>query len=267
MHATASAPNRSTTSLTISFGLINIPVSVYTATVDTKTVRHEFTKDGHPVGRKLVDKVTGDEVAYGDIIKAVEHGSVLVPLDDDEIAEATGHESGVAPIVGRIPLASLATDFITEKVYQLRPKSDKKVKTANDKAFALLVETLAASDEAALVKVSIRGAVARWGAVTPDGYLRILHSADQVREALPLPDADLSDAELALAKQLLAAIPSVDVTALRDESSELVEEFVATKAEALAAGGEVVAPVKVEAPSPYDLLSQIQASMASVTAA
>lgn len=261
LHATADVPVRSTASITVSFGLINIPLSVYTATVETRTVRKEFTPEGHPVGRKLYNKETGADVEYADVVKMVEHDGLLVPLTDDEIAEATGHESGIAPIVGRVSLEALGAQFVTEKVYQLRPKSDKKVKTATDRAFTLLTETLAATNEAAMVRVSIRGAVARWGAITPDGLLRIVHSADQVRKMLPMPEVEVSATELDLARQLLGAIPAVDVSALRDDSSERVAEYVATKASAMVAGGEVAAPTKiVPMNTPVDLLAQLLAS-------
>lgn len=268
MHSTAPAPTRSTTSFVLSFGLLNIPVSLYTTITDTRVARKEFTADGHPVGRKMYDKETGADVAYGDIVKMVEIDGVAVALSDEEIAEATGHVSGVAPIVGRVSMSELNNDFIVETVYQLRPKSDKKSQSAANRAFVLLMQTLENSDEAALVRISIRGAVAKWGAVTPDGYLRIVHSADQVRSALPMPDVEVSAKEAELAAQLLAAIPTVSVSELRDDSSERVAEFVEAKIASLS--GITVAHRPTAESSGVlveDMFAQLEASLTAAKVA
>jgi non-homologous end joining protein Ku len=267
MHATAPVPNRSTSSFVVSFGLINIPVSVYATTVETKVARKEFTADGHAVGRKPYDKETGADVQFGDIVKMVEVGGATVPLSDEEIAEATGHVAGVAPIVGRVSIAELNSDFISERVYQLRPKSDKKAQKASDRAFALLVATLKETDEAALVRVSIRGTVARWGAITPDGYLRIVHSADQVKASLPMPDSAVTDKETELAKALLGAIPMLSVADLRDDSSERVAAYVDDKLAVLAGTGALLTePTALPAAAVDDIYSQLQASMDALVA-
>lgn len=267
MHATAPVPNRSTSSFVVSFGLINIPVSVYTTITDTKVARKEFTADGHPVGRKAYDKVTGADVQTGDVVKMVEVGGATVPLSDAEIADATGHVAGIAPIVGRVPMAELNSSFITDVVYQLRPKNDKKVQAASNRAFALLTTTLKETDEAALVRVSIRGSVAKWGAITPDGYLRIVHSADQVRAALPMPDTAVSEKETELAKALLSAIPTVAVEDLRDDSSERVAAYVDEKLAALTGTGALLTEPTVLAPAVVDdIYAQLQASMDALVA-
>ena len=69
MHATATAPTRSITSTVISFGLVNIPVSLYAATEETRIQRKEFTQMGNPVGRKMYDKVTGEDVEYRVLVR------------------------------------------------------------------------------------------------------------------------------------------------------------------------------------------------------
>jgi non-homologous end joining protein Ku len=260
-------PNRSTSSFVVSFGLINIPVSVYTTVAETKVARKEFTADGHAVGRKPYDKETGADVNFGDVVKMVEVGGATVPLSDEEIAGATGHVAGVAPIVGRVSMTELNSDFIAERVYQLRPKSDKKVQKASDRAFALLIATLKETDEAALVRVSIRGTVAKWGAITPDGYLRIIHSADQVKAALPMPDAVVTEKETELAKALLGAIPTLAVEDLRDDSSERIAAYVDEKLAALAGTGTLLTePMALTPAAVDDMFAALQASMDALVA-
>lgn len=266
MHATAGAPSRATTSTTISFGLINIPVSLYTATEETRVARKEFTEDGHAVGRQSYDKETGAVVDTAAVVRKAEATSgALVILTDQEIADATGHKSGVAPIIGRIPMKELDREFVCETIYQIRPKRDKQAQAANDAAFALLTQALAATDEAALIRVSIRGSVAKWGAITPDGVLRVVHSVDQIRKALPMPTAILSDQHVALAKTLLESIPAAKVEDIVDDSSKRIQEFVDAKAATLVAGGELVEPAPLAPPVIVDLIGQLTASLAKAS--
>ena len=131
----------------------------------------------------------------------------------------------------------------------------------NDKSFALLMKALAGADEAAMVRVSIRGSVAKWAAITPDGYLRIVHSQDQMRAPIDMPTADLAEAEVDMARTLLDAIPTTDVTTMTDDSSERVEAYVEEKLITMLEDGEVEAPKQRTATPVPDVMAQLQASI------
>ena len=85
MQTLAPQPNRSTNSITLSWGMINIPCSVYTGTESVSVARKEFVAGtDHPVGRVSIDKVDGTVVDRADVIKMAEATSgVMVELDDD----------------------------------------------------------------------------------------------------------------------------------------------------------------------------------------
>lgn len=229
MHAAAVPPQRSISSTTLMFGLVNVPVSIYTAVEETRVQRKEFTADGHSVGRQMYDKVTGEVVEYRDVIKMVEVADeTFVALSDDEIARATGHSSGATPIVGKVSIDDVP-NFTVEQTYQIRPKRDKKSQQPNDRAFGLLTEALGRAGQAAVVKIALRGAVAKWALVMPDGRLLVLRSIDQVRKPMPMPAEAITEQELAVAASLLDTISTVDPASMIDESSRLVMEYATSK--------------------------------------
>jgi non-homologous end joining protein Ku len=106
---TANAPTRSTGTLTLGFGLITIPVMVFSAIEDSGIKRQRFTKDGHEVGMQNYDKETGAAVTFADVVtKYRTESDELVELTDDEIASAVGATNGLANIVSFVPLPYLA---------------------------------------------------------------------------------------------------------------------------------------------------------------
>jgi len=263
MKALAPAPSRSTATVTIAWGIITIPLSLYSATEETRVARQERSEAGNPVGRVSVDKVTDERIDPRTVRKVVVTDSGDVELTDDEIAAVTGSPTGVAEIVGLIDAADIGFAYMPVKLYQARPKREKGKPAAADKAFALLMAALAKNDQAAIVKVTIRGAIAHYAALTAEGNLMVLAYADAVRKELPMPEAAISDKEMDMASALLDAIGPVSGE-LRDETSQKIGEYVATKA---SAGGErptvatPVEPVGVD-----DLMASLEASVAAAKA-
>ena len=263
-HHGGSPPTRATASLTIGWGLVSIPVSMYAGTEGAKSpvARHEYTKDGHPVGRQPYDKVTDEPVAAADIVKKAEASDgTLVELTDDELAALTSGPRGTADIEAFVPLSALADGtYAIEGYNQLRPA---KLKTgtrrlenaAASKAFALLLAAMAANDVGALVKVTLRGP-ARYAAILPDGRLVLLGWSRQVRPALPLPDIELSEAESQMGRQLVAAV-GISTPVLEDRAGDELLRYVDEKA-----GGTAAPPAAVDEPAPVvDLVAALKASL------
>src|SRR5215471_9171715 len=121
MHALAPNPNRASTSFTLSWGLLNIPVSAFAGTEEVRVARKEFTTNGDPVGRAVTNKTTGDVIDRADVIKKAEASNgVWVELDDAEIAAAT-MERGSA-VIESFVLAKNTPQYLTEGLYQVRAK-------------------------------------------------------------------------------------------------------------------------------------------------
>lgn len=258
--AKATAPSRSSGSLTISVGLVNVPVSVYSGTEDTGVKRSRYSPAGNPVGMKNFDKVTGEDVEYGDLVMryATPDGK-LVELSDDEVAAASGASNGAAEVIAVLK-RSFLDEYAQESLLQIRPQNGGKAKQSPVavKAYALLMAALTKMDAFLLVRYSLRGKV-RIGAVTGDGYLRVLYFDDEIRQTLAKPDpatSGVTEQELDLATQLLEVYEVDDAPQVEDESSAKVRAYAEAKAE----GGDVIEMESTPAPV-SDLMAALTASV------
>lgn len=265
----AAAPSRSTSSLTISWGLVNVPVACYSGKEDFGVKRSEYTAEGHKVGRKQFDKETGADVAYSDIVKMFEVDGQIVPLSDDEIDAIIQPVKGVAEVRAFVPLAHLvAGTYLPDGVMQIRPANEKsgKVKRPNpatEKAFALLMEAMKAEGVFALVHLAQRGKPV-YAAILPDGRMLTLLHDEQVRAPLPMPDLVLSDAEVEMGRRLISALREDDAPVLCDEATVKVQEY----AQAKVAGGKGFVPAEATEPvaAADDLLAVLEASLKKAAA-
>ena len=254
MKATAPAPQRATTSFTLSWGLLNIPVSAYTGTEEVRVARKEFTGLGHAVGRVSIDKETGDVIDRADVVKMAESTSgAWVTLDDDEIVAAT-MPKGLAVIETFILTKNLG-QYLTESLYQIRPRRVKgKSDPSGIKALTLLFSAMKNRKVAALVKVAMRGP-ARYALLTAEGELRFVVTADAIRQPVALPTADVSQQEADLALALIETV-GVSVPTLVDTTALAVQAYVDQKA----AGVLPTVAAEPQASGP-DLLAGLMASI------
>ena len=258
--ATANEPARATDRITLHFGLVTIPLSVYTGTEATKVSRKEFFGDTEiPVGRANIRKDTGEVIDTAEVLrKAQATDGRFVILTDEEIADATAPK-GQATIETFIP-NKFIDQYLTENVAQVRPKAEKgKVDPNVAKAFALFLDTLRSQRVSALVKLALRGP-ARYAILTADGSLRYIYTADAIRQPRAIDrDFKFDSNEKALAATLVANIGiSVAPPVLTDDTAVAVQAFVDRKA-----AGLPEAPA-VEAPEPAgNLLAALEASIAS----
>ena len=253
--ALASAPSRATTSITLSFGLVSIPLSVYTGTEPTRVARKEFFQGtAVEVGRSPIRKDTGETISNDDVVRMAQaENGAWVALSDDEIAACTSPR-GLAEVVSFVPNAKTAL-YLTEDVKQVRPKREKgKANPAAEHAFSLLMTVLAKRKLHALVRVAMRGP-ARYALLDAQGNLYLVHTADAVRGAIDIVKGKHSEAELNLAEALVEAV-GIDAPVLMDTTAPVVLAYVNDKAKG-------IAPAPVEAPAaiPVDIMSQLMASI------
>ena len=258
--ALAPAPSRATTSFTLSWGLLNIPVSAYTGVEETRVKRSEFleTPTGDvPVGRSPIRKDTGEVIDSADVVrKALATNGAWVTLTDDEVADCTAVEPGVGEVITFVPVKSTG-NYLAETQYQVRPKRDKgKVNPSAAKAFTLLRQAMKARKVVALVKVSLRGP-ARYGLLDADGTFTLVRTADSVRMSMDMPESPVSKDELTLALTLIDAV-GTDAPVLTDETAPAVQAFVAAKSAGMKPR------VAVERPAiAGDLMGALEASIAA----
>jgi DNA end-binding protein Ku len=246
----------------VSFGLVNVPVKMYTATTSHDISFHQVHRtDGGRIRYKRICDVCGEEVPYDDIAKGFEsEDGQLVILTDEDLAElpvASSREIGVEKFV---PSEQIDPMWM-EKSYYLEPEK------TGEKPYALLREALREADRMALVTISIRQrstmAVLR---VRDDVIvLQTLLWPDEVRKPdFAGLDADESarPQELAMAASLVESLSGdYDPDEFDDEYRVEMERLVDSKL----TGGET-APVpqpKEEAGGGevVDLLSALQRSV------
>lgn len=262
----ANAPSRSSGSFSLGLGLLVIPCSLYTGTEDSGIKRSQYvkTEDGgyHKVRMRTVDEETGDEVTRDKITKLYEcEDGSLVELSDAEIEAAVGAANGSATIEAFMPNEWLGSRYITDSLLQVRPArrkvgSKSKPDPNAEKAFTVLTQAMLEEGVFALIQFATRGKP-KYGALLGDGRLFTLLFDEEIRDDLPLPDAEISEAEMAMGIQLVTSLKASEPIELEDTATVKVNEYATAKA-----GG--AAPVQIEAKEPEaagDLLAALQAAV------
>jgi len=247
----------------LSFGLVNVPVGLYSATQD-KTIHFNQFEEGTSdrIRYKKVNERTGREVPQAKIVKGFNLGDAeYVMLSDDELTAADPERSRTISILDFVD-ASDIDPLYYRSGYYLAPQGD-----GARRAYALLREAMADESKVAIASLVMRNKE-YLVTVRPDGPDRVLilqtmFFSDEVRspaEELPnLPgEEQFSDRELAIARQLIDAMTSSwDPEQYHDTHRQRVEELVASKHE----GKEIV----LEAPAPalkvVDLMAALEASV------
>jgi len=257
---------RSIWSGAISFGLVNVPVKLYSA-VSRKSVRfHQLNgKTGHRIAQKRVDPTTGDEVNYEDIVKGYELTKErYVVITPDELDALDPEKTRTIDIEDFVDLEEIDPVYYDHPYYLVPDKGAAK-------AYGLLLNAMRESDKVAIARVVIRSKE-QLVAIRPafDNVLMMetMIFADEVvpPDAIDdLPEAKAlkaSDRELKMAQQLIDSLSSdFEPEKYRDEYREKVLELIERKA-----SGEEIA-VQPEAPQPKkvpDLMAALEASLAAV---
>jgi DNA end-binding protein Ku len=257
---------RSIWSGAISFGLVNVPVKLYSA-VSRKTVRfHQLSKDtGVRIQQKRIDPSTGEEVAYDDIVKGYE-------LTKDRYVVVTPEElEAIDPVKTRtIDIEDFVDLEAIDPVYYDHPYYLVPDKGAA-KPYGLLLNAMRESNKVAIARVVLRTKeqlVAIRPGVDDVLLMETMIFADEVVPATEIDDLpeskalEASDRELKMAQQLIDSLASdFDPSKYQDEYREKVLELVERKAQ----GEEIAVQPEAERPSKVpDLMAALEASLAAV---
>jgi DNA end-binding protein Ku len=163
----------------ITFGLVNVPVRLYSATQDHDVSLHQVhDADGGRIRYERKCEVCGKTVDYADIDKAYEEGGTTVVLTSDELKSLPVERSREIEVVEFVPSDQI-DPVRFDRSYFLEPDANAA------KAYALLLETLKETDRTAVVQFSLRQKT-RLGALRSYGEVMMLQSLlwdDEVREA------------------------------------------------------------------------------------
>jgi DNA end-binding protein Ku len=216
----------------LTFGLVNVPVKVYSATEDHDVPLHQVhEKDGGRIRYQRTCEVCGETVAYADIDRAyVDEGQTVV-LTKDDLAALPAEKSREIDVVEFVP--SDQVDLLTlDKPYYLEPDSK------SPKAYVLLRRTLEQTDRTAIVRFTLRQKT-RLAALRVRGKVLVLQTllwADEVREAVfPALDEDvrISKKELELSASLVDSYSAdFDPESFVDEYQKELRTLIDAKIEA-----------------------------------
>lgn len=248
---------RAIVSAAITFGLVTIPVKLYTSASSEQISFNMITPDGSRVKQKLVHAVTGEEVDRDALLKGYEAGKdQFVTFTKDEMKALETASDGTMVIKEFVDASSL-DPVAVEKTYYLGP--DK----GGDRGYSLLAETMKAMGKIAVAMWSARGKD-QLVVVRPHGgglLLHIMFYANEVRpfaEVLPAT-VSVSDAEREMAAKLIGALSTgaFDPSKYEDGYAKRVKTAVEHKLTGVAPSVTPVAPVK----NVMDLLDALKASL------
>ena len=249
----------------ISFGLVNVPVKLYSA-VSRKTVRFNQlnAETGNRIQQKRVDPETGEEVGYDQIVKGYElTKDRYVVITPDELESLDPEKTRTVDIEDFVDLDEIDPVYYDHPYYLVPDKGA-------TKAYGLLLGAMKQANKVAIARVVLRSKE-QLVAIRPAGDVLMMETMLFHDEVVPshdiedLPDGKelkATDRELKMAQQLIDSLSSeFDPSSYHDQYREKVLELIEKKA-----SGEEIA-VQPDAPEPAkvpDLMAALEASLAAV---
>jgi DNA end-binding protein Ku len=235
----------------VSFGLVNVPVKVYSATEDRDIKFHQVhAKDNGRIRYKRVCEVCGEVVEYRDIAKSFESddGQTVI-ITDEDIATMPEERSREIEVLEFVP-ADQIDPMLYDKSYFLEPDSK------SSKSYVLLAQTLSQTDRIAIVHFTLRSKT-RLAALRVKDFSKrdvmMIHTLlwpDEIRDPdFPVLDkeVDIKPAELKMAGQVVESMTDdFNPDQFHDTYREEMLELIAAKID----GGEAF---QVEEAEPEDL--------------
>jgi Ku protein, prokaryotic len=243
----------------ISFGLVTIPVKLYSATEQRDVTFHQVHRtDGGRIRYRRVCSIDGQEVDYADIAKGYElPGGEMVVLTDEDFERLPLTTSRRIDVLQFSP-AEQIDPILFAKSYYLEPEA------TGSKPYVLLRDALEASGRVAIVKVALRQRESLAVLRVRDGVfvMETMLWPDEVREAdFPFLDEDIDvrAQELQMATSLIDTMTAdFDPSEYHDAYREALERII----EAKVAGREVVQPERPPEEGPaVDLMAALRASV------
>ena len=252
---------------TITFGLLNVPVKLYSA-VSSKTIRFRELreKDGSRVRHKRVAEDDGEEVAYEDLVKGYEISpEQYIVLSREELESLAPKRSKAIEIEDFVDLDQIDPIYFNQPYY-LGPAP------GAERAYALLAEAMDDQRKVAIARFVLRNRESLAAIRAGDGVLTLatMRFADEVVPASQLegllgekPDTPPRKQEIEMAKQLIASLSTdFEPAGYEDEYRSELLALIERKA-----AGEDVLAAKPEAPKPTkapDLMAALEESLAAI---
>ena len=246
----------------ISFGLVNVPIKLFTATSQKDVRFHQLhDKDGARIQQKRVCSKDGEEVPIEHIVKGYEVSrDKYVLITPEELEALDPKASRTIDIQDFVDLDEIDPVYFDSTYYMVPEKGAAK-------AYALLLEAMRKSKKVAIARVVLRQKqhLVALRPLRNALSMETMLYADEVvspdtLEGLP-EDVEVTDRELAMAQQLIDSLADAfKPERYRDDYRERVLDMIERKAE----GQEVVVAEEEEEQAPVvDLMAALEASLAA----
>lgn len=273
----AAPSDRASGHVTLSFGVVAIPVSLFSGTVsDHGITRKEYLPvevDGkvedHPVGRGQIDKVDGHLLTDAEkmrVVKKIETEYGPVYVEDHEIEQLFTLTPDELKITEFQPQHLFYQgNYVPKGLMFVEPSKDKTKKKAYipaaTKVLTALLKGMREEGVVAVGELTTRG-VPKPCILTPDGAVWLVYHTDAIREQREWPEAELNEAEIGMMRSLIGTLKKTEPADLTDFRSELIQNFAEEKAKAGDFGASVDTYVATAPTEPaVDLMSMLQASI------
>lgn len=251
---------------TISFGLVSIPVKLYSATQPSAGISFNLlhAKCGSRVKQQYVCPVDNEIVPRDAMVKGYEFAKdQYVTFTPDELKALEEKATQFIEIAQFIPRDRIDPIYF-DKPYYLGPEK------GGEKSYRLLATVMRETDRAAIARYAARGkqyiVMLRASDAAQGGVGLVMHTllyADEVRSfsEVPIPNAEVREAEVKLAKQLVEQIDSETFNPA--DYQDEVRQRILSDIERKVAGQEIAsAPATTETAQVIDLMEALKASLA-----
>jgi DNA end-binding protein Ku len=253
---------RPLSSATISFGLVSVPIQMYSASESQAAISFNWInkKTGARCKQQYIDSTTGEKVEKEDMMKGREFskGQYVLFTPDEIKAMEEKKDTGIISVSEFVPADQVERLFF-DKGYFIGPNK------GGERAYRLLTEALKKTKLVAIGQYVARGKTYLVMLRPMEGglVLETLHYADEVRSIknVPLPEGDVKPAELTLALQI---IEQLKTDAFKPEKyRDTVRDRMQEQIDAKIAGQEIVAePTEEPETQIIDLMEALKASLA-----
>jgi DNA end-binding protein Ku len=243
----------------INFGLVNVPVKMYTATEDNDIAMKMLHKDYNvPIHYTRTCTKCKEEVEWSDIVKGYEYESGhFVTFDKKEMEAIASEASREIQILDFVDLAEIDPIYY-QKTYYLAPEK------SGGHAYSLLVEALASSNKIGIANVTIRSKSSLAAIRVADGILTMvtMYYAEEIRAKEQVPNlpkqAKINERELDMAKMLIDQLTSkFEPDKYKDEYRQRMLDAIENKVE----GKDIKFAPEEKKTNVIDLMDALKASL------
>ena len=249
---------------TLTFGLVSVPVNLYSAVRSGRPPLRMLDDKGHPLERRYYDPETGRDVAWDNIVRGFELKDEYVVVEDEELETLAPEKSRDIDLRRFVPVEQLDPLFFV-RTYFLAPAGE------STKAYRLLAATMEKSGRAGIATFVMRDTEYLTAIIAENGILRAetLRFQDEIRTPEDVGLTKARKAQPAAKNRIAKAIRALEAEELDEEEledawTERLEKLVKRKRQK---GEDVVKAPAAEAVEPedvkvIDLLEVLKRSMA-----